>query len=99
MGGLWGRIPVTAWTFLTATLAISGAPGLAGFVSKDEILFQSFVHPHGHWTLWGFGWITAGLTAFYMFRLVFMTFAGPARLSPEAEHHLHESPWSMLGPL
>ncbi len=99
MGGLWGRIPVTAWTFLIATLAISGAPGLSGFVSKDEILFQSFVKPHGHWILWTFSWITAGLTAFYMFRLLFMTFARPARLSADAEHHLHESPWSMLGPL
>src|SRR5205809_3706443 len=80
MGGLWRKIPVTAWTFLAATLAISGIPPLAGFVSKDEILFQAFVHPHGHWALWGVAWITAGLTAFYMFRLVFMTFAGPSRV-------------------
>jgi NADH-quinone oxidoreductase subunit L len=57
------------------------------------------VHPHGHWALWGVAWVTAGLTAFYMFRLVFMTFAGPSRVPHDVEHHVHESPWSMLGPL
>jgi NADH-quinone oxidoreductase subunit L len=99
MGGLWHRIPVTAWTMLAATLAISGIPGFAGFFSKDEILWNSFSSGYGAAVLWVVGWVTAGLTAFYMFRLLFMTFAGPSRVSPEAEHHLHESPWSMLGPL
>jgi NADH-quinone oxidoreductase subunit L len=99
MGGLWGKIPGTAWTLLAATLAISGIPPLAGFVSKDEILFQAFVRPHGHWALWAVAWITAGLTAFYMFRLVFMTFAAPSRVAHDLEHHIHESPWPMLGPL
>jgi NADH-quinone oxidoreductase subunit L len=99
MGGLWHKIPVTAWTMLAATLAISGIPGFAGFFSKDEILWNSFSTGYGATILWVIGWVTAGLTAFYMFRLLFMTFAGPSRVSHEAEHHLHESPWSMLGPL
>jgi NADH-quinone oxidoreductase subunit L len=99
MGGLWHKIPVTAWTMLAATLAISGIPGFAGFFSKDEILWNSFSGGYGATILWVIGWATAGLTAFYMFRLLFMTFAGPSRVSHEAEHHLHESPWSMLGPL
>ena len=99
MGGLWRKIPITAWTMLAATLAISGIPGFAGFFSKDEILWNSFSGGYGATILWVIGWATAGLTAFYMFRLLFMTFAGPSRVSHEAEHHLHESPWSMLGPL
>ncbi len=99
MGGLWKKIPVTFGTFLAATLAIVGVPPLAGFVSKDEILWQSFIKPHGHWALWAVAWITAGMTAFYMFRLVFMTFFGESRVPHEVEHHIHESPWSMLGPL
>ena len=99
MGGLWRKIPITAWTMLAATLAISGIPGFAGFFSKDEILWNSFSSGYGATILWVIGWATAGLTAFYMFRLMFMTFAGPSRVSHEAEHHVHESPWSMLGPL
>jgi NADH-quinone oxidoreductase subunit L len=99
MGGLRKKIPVTFMTLTAATLAISGIPGFAGFFSKDEILWQSFSSGHGATILWVIGWATAGLTAFYMFRLLFMTFAGPSRVSHEAEHHLHESPWSMLGPL
>src|SRR5205814_793671 len=63
MGGLWRKIPVTAWTFLAATLAISGIPPLAGFVSKDEILWKSFSNPYGSTVLWAVGWITAGMTA------------------------------------
>jgi NADH-quinone oxidoreductase subunit L len=99
MGGLMKKIPITFYTLLAATLAISGVPGLAGFFSKDEILWQSFSSPHGSTFLWGIGWITAGLTAFYMFRLLFLTFAGPSRVDHEVEHHIHESPWSMLIPL
>jgi NADH-quinone oxidoreductase subunit L len=99
MGGLRKKIPITFYTLLAATLAISGVPGLAGFFSKDEILWQSFSSSHGSTFLWGIGWITAGMTAFYMFRLLFMTFAGPSRVDHEVEHHIHESPWTMLGPL
>ena len=96
MGGLWSKIPGTAWTMLAATLAISGVPPLAGFFSKDEILASAFA---GNKVVWGIGLFTAGLTAFYMFRLFFMTFWGNSRVAQEAEHHIHESPWTMLGPL
>ena len=96
MGGLWSKIPGTAWTMLAATLAISGIPPLAGFFSKDEILASAFA---GNKVVWGIGLFTAGLTAFYMFRLFFMTFWGNSRVAQEAEHHIHESPWTMLGPL
>ncbi len=96
MGGLWSKIPVTAKTFLVGTIAIAGIPPLAGFFSKDAILGAAFdARP----ALWVIGFITAGLTAFYMFRLVNMTFFGTSRVSPEAEHHLHESPASMTVPL
>src|SRR6266566_1980913 len=97
MGGLWKKIPVTFVTLLVATLAISGIPGLAGFFSKDEILWNSFSSPYGSTVLWAVGWITAGMTAFYMFRLMFMTFWGKSRVDHAVEHHIHESPWSMLG--
>ena len=80
------------WTMAVAALAISGIPPLAGFFSKDEILWQSFAGPYGHTLLWAVGWITAGLTAFYMFRLIFMTFWGESRVPHEVEHHIHESP-------
>ncbi len=96
MGELWSKIPATAWTFLVAAVAISGIPPLAGFVSKDAILTAAF---EARAVLWGVGFVTAGLTAFYMFRLVNMTFFGASRVSPEAEHHLHESPRSMTVPL
>ena len=96
MGALWSKIPITARTFLIATIAISGIPPLAGFVSKDAILGAAFdARP----LLWVIGFITAGMTAFYMFRLVNMTFFGESRVSHEAEHHLHESPASMTVPL
>jgi NADH-quinone oxidoreductase subunit L len=96
MGGLREKIPVTYWTYLIAALAISGIPPLAGFVSKDEILWQSYAGPHGHYLLWVTGWVTAGLTAFYMFRQIYMTFHGASRVAPEVAHHIHESPRSML---
>jgi NADH-quinone oxidoreductase subunit L len=96
MGGLWSKIPITAKTFLIATIAISGIPPFAGFVSKDAILAASF---NARPVLWIVGFITAGLTAFYMFRLVNMTFFGESHVSHEAEHHLHESPPSMTVPL
>jgi NADH-quinone oxidoreductase subunit L len=99
MGALKTKIPTTYWTMGVAALAISGIPPLAGFVSKDEILWQSFAGPYGHTLLWAIGWITAGLTAFYMFRLIFMTFWGESRVPHEVEHHVHESPRPMLIPL
>jgi NADH-quinone oxidoreductase subunit L len=96
MGGLWGKIPITAKTFLIATLAISGIPPLAGFFSKDTILGAAYEHSA---LLWMVGWLTAGLTAFYMFRLVNMTFFGNSRVDHEVEHHIHESPRMMTIPL
>src|SRR6202049_126756 len=96
MGGLWSKIPITAWTFLLATIAISGIPPLAGFVSKDAILAASF---NARPLLWGIGFVTAGITAFYMFRLVFLTFFGESRVPHDVEHHIHESPRSMTVPL
>ena len=99
MGGLRQKIPITFATLGVATLAISGIPGLAGFFSKDEILWKSFSSPYGSTALWAVGWVTAGTTAFYMFRLLFMTFWGELRVDHAVEHHIHESPRSMLGPL
>jgi NADH-quinone oxidoreductase subunit L len=100
MGDLRGRIPTTFKTMFIATLAIAGIPPLAGFFSKDEILWQAWRSAGGsfpyHWLI-GFG--TALMTAFYMARLIFLTFYGQPRMSPEAEHHIHESPKSMTGPL
>ena len=96
MGALWDRIPKTSRTFLTASIAIAGIPPLAGFFSKDAILGHAFEY---NWILWLIGFITAGMTAFYMFRLVNMTFFGKSRVDHEAEHHLHESPSSMTVPL
>jgi NADH-quinone oxidoreductase subunit L len=99
MGALWHKIPITAQTMLVGTLAISGAPLLSGFFSKDEILWQAFASPYGDKLLWAVALVTAGLTAFYMFRLFFLTFAGNSRVPHEVEHHIHESPSSMTVPL
>jgi NADH-quinone oxidoreductase subunit L len=102
MGGLKAKMPITFMTFLLATIAIAGIPGFAGFFSKDEILWQAFANPFHHGAnvaLWAVGATAAGLTAFYMFRLVFMTFFGTTRLSEKAWHHLHESPWVITVPL
>jgi NADH-quinone oxidoreductase subunit L len=97
MGGLKSKLPVTYLTFLIATLAIAGIPPLAGFFSKDAILAGVFEHQR--YVLWAIAIFTAGLTAFYMFRLVSLTFEGSFRGTPEEEHHLHESPRSMTVPL
>jgi NADH-quinone oxidoreductase subunit L len=97
MGGLKNKIPVTYWTFLIACLAISGIPGLSGFFSKDEILGRTFAS--GHYFLWFIGTVTAGLTAFYMFRVLFMTFFGESRVEPETAKHIHESPATMTVPM
>src|SRR6516164_6451506 len=98
MGGLSSKIKVTYWTMLTATLAISGAPLFAGFFSKDAILLAAYEREAGIHPLYLVGLITALLTATYMFRLIFLTFHGKQRYD-EHHVHVHESPWSMLGPL
>jgi NADH-quinone oxidoreductase subunit L len=96
MGGLARRIPVTCTTFIAGALAIAGIPPLAGFFSKDLILLRAFERSP---VLYVIGLVTAFLTAFYVFRAVFLTFFGAPRLTPEAEHHLHESPPIMTVPL
>ncbi len=97
MGGLRRKIPWTFWTFAIGTLAIAGIPPLSGFYSKDEILLGTL--NAGQPVLFAIGLFTALLTAFYMARLVFLTFFGAFRGGHDAEHHLHESPWTMLAPL
>jgi NADH-quinone oxidoreductase subunit L len=96
MGALAKKIPTTYRTMLVATLAIAGIPPLAGFFSKDEILKKAFERSPA---LWIVGWITAGMTAFYMFRLLFMTFHGESHVDHDVEHHIHESPSAMTVPL
>ncbi|MDO8433610.1 MAG: NADH-quinone oxidoreductase subunit L [Candidatus Binatus sp.] len=93
MGGLRHKMPITFITFLAATLALAGVPPFAGFMSKDEIIWQAFAH--GHVVVWAMLLMGAGLTVFYMFRQVYMTFFGEFRGTHEQEHHLHESPPSM----
>ena len=96
MGGLKAKMPITHWTFLIGALAIAGFPFLSGFWSKDEIL-------HSAWSsspiIYVIGLVTAFLTAFYMFRLIFVTFYGESRVESEVESHLHESPPVMWLPL
>ncbi len=89
MGGLKKYLPVTYWTFLIGSIAIAGVPPLAGFFSKDEILFETAVD--GHWILWTIAALTALLTATYMFRLVFLTFHGERRAGAPAAAHGHAS--------
>ncbi|HUD65811.1 MAG TPA: NADH-quinone oxidoreductase subunit L [Candidatus Sulfotelmatobacter sp.] len=97
MGALSGKIPVTFRSMFVATLAIAGIPGLAGFFSKDEILWQAWKYSP---ILWVIGFATALMTSFYMFRLIYLTFWSPSRITDhEVEHHIHESPKSMTGPL
>ncbi|MGH9723469.1 MAG: NADH-quinone oxidoreductase subunit L [Candidatus Acidiferrales bacterium] len=98
MGGLRKKIPVTYWTMFAATLAIAGAPGFAGFFSKDEILEAAHSGPHANIYLWLLALVGAGLTSFYMFRLLFLTFFGKPRYD-EHKVHVHESPRSMTVPL
>ncbi|HEY6412815.1 MAG TPA: NADH-quinone oxidoreductase subunit L [Edaphobacter sp.] len=110
MGGLRKRIPITFWTMTMGVVAIAGIPPLAGFFSKDEILFRAFTSPNPLGKLlWFVGLVTAGMTSFYMFRLWFKTFFGPERFDEHTlghgdshdshAHGVHESPWIMLGPL
>jgi len=96
MGGLKSKLPVTYKTFLLGTLAIAGIFPFAGFVSKDEILWNAFDHEP---VLWVIGISAALLTAFYMFRLLSMTFFGKNRSSEEVQSHIHESPSTMTIPL
>jgi NADH-quinone oxidoreductase subunit L len=109
MGGLRHYMPWTFATMTIATFAIAGFPPLAGFFSKDEILWKAYSSEHGSWVFWLIGIITAFITSFYMFRLWFMTFFGDYRGGPAAhDKHAHEghghgepheSPWVMVGPL
>jgi NADH-quinone oxidoreductase subunit L len=100
MGDLHRRIPVTHWTMFIATLAIAGIFPFAGFFSKDAILWETWSREGGAYRiLWGVGWFTALMTAFYMFRLMYLTFHGRPRMSHDVEHHIHESPASMTVPL
>jgi len=99
MGALRRKIPTTYWTFLFATLAITGMPGFSGFFSKDEILWQTFSSPYGNKVLWFLGVLAAALTAFYMFRLLLLVFHGQPRYTPTTEQRIHESPPVMTRPL
>jgi NADH-quinone oxidoreductase subunit L len=99
MGGLKDKIPITHWTMWVGSVAIAGIPGLAGFFSKDEILWQAYSSPKGSTLLWLVGIATAALTAFYMWRLMNMTFYGKSHVAPEVAAHIHESPASMTVPL
>ena len=99
MGGLRRHLPVTYFSLLIAALTISGLPLLSGFFSKDEILWYAYASPIGSKTLWAIGTLGAGFTAFYIFRLVFLTFFGESRVKPEAAAHIHESPRVMTIPL
>jgi len=99
MGGLRKWMPQTHLTFLIATIAIAGIPPTAGFFSKDEILWKAFSSERGSPLLWAMGFAGAGLTSFYMFRQVFMTFYGENRADHHTQEHLHESPAVMTYPL
>ncbi|MDR2955498.1 MAG: NADH-quinone oxidoreductase subunit L [Prevotella sp.] len=96
MGGLKGAMLITYATFAIATLSISGIPPLAGFFSKDEIMMTAFEHNK---ILWAIGALASLLTAFYMFRALYLTFFGKFRGTEEQKHHLHESPSTMTMPL
>jgi len=91
------KIPITYWTMLIGSLAIAGIPPLAGFFSKDEILGEAF--SNGFVVVWAIGIVVAFMTAFYMFRLMGMTFWGPSHVDPAVEPKIHESPRSMTVPL
>jgi len=102
MGGLAKKMPITYVTMLAATLAISGVPPFAGFFSKDEVLWKAFTFPYYPVVgkiVWFIGLAAAAITAFYMFRLIFMTFHGEFRGTEEQARHLHETPINMTGPL
>jgi NADH-quinone oxidoreductase subunit L len=97
MGGLKKYLPWTFWTMAIGTVAISGIPPFAGFFSKDEILWRAW--SNGHPVIWFLLWIGAGMTAFYMFRLLFLTFFGKERMDEHTKHHIKESPRNVVYPL
>jgi len=99
MGGLRKYMPITFWTFLIASFSISGVPGLAGFFSKDEILWQAYNGGTVGRIVWVLGSLGAGLTAFYSFRIVYVAFFGDFRGAPEQERHLREPSASMTVPM
>src|SRR5262249_18986121 len=99
MGGLKDKIPVTHATMAVGSIAIAGIPGFAGFFSKDEILWQAYSSHLGSVALYAVGLITAALTAFYMWRMMSLTFYGESRVRPQVAAHIHESPASMTVPL
>ncbi len=107
MGGLWGKIPHTAWTFLAGCVAIAGVPFFAGFFSKDEILWKALTSADGPGKFPGWyatllfvvGVSAAAMTAFYMFRLFYLTFFNSDRVAEETKHHVHENPPVMTVPL
>lgn len=96
MGGLKSKMPITFFTFLIGTIAIAGIPPFAGFFSKDEILAELYHHDFAMWCLAILG---SGLTSFYMFRVLILTFYGDFRGTSEQQSHLHESPFTMTFPL
>jgi NADH-quinone oxidoreductase subunit L len=97
MGGLKKYLPITHFTFMAGWVAIIGMPPFAGFFSKDEILWYSFASPQGSKFLWAIGFLAALCTAFYMTRLMALTFWGGSRV--DKSKHPHESPWTMALPL
>ncbi len=99
MGGLKDKLPVTYWTFVIGSLALAGFPFTAGFFSKDELLLASWMSGGLGQALTVLGVITAGMTAFYSFRLVFVTFWGESRVDPHHAGHVHEPSKTMTGPL
>ncbi|MFQ5769380.1 MAG: NADH-quinone oxidoreductase subunit L, partial [bacterium] len=99
MGGLRTKLPVTYRVFVVGAMALAGVPLLSGFFSKDEILWKTVSSPFGGFKLWFVGAAVAGLTAFYIFRLIYLTFYGQSRASAAVEQHIHESPKIMTVPL
>jgi len=97
MGNLRKYLPWTYATMFVGTVAISGIPPFAGFFSKDEILWKAY--SNGHTIIWALLWIGAGMTSFYMFRLLFLTFWGKERMDDHTKHHIHESPRRVIYPL
>ena len=99
MGGLRKKMPITWATFGISCLAISGLPFVSGFFSKDEILWWTFASTRGSTVVWVIVVIAAFMTAFYMFRCLYMTFYGEQKTNPKAKDHVHESPWVITLPL
>jgi NADH-quinone oxidoreductase subunit L len=96
MGGLWKKMPFAFWVMLTAVLSICGVPGFSGFFSKDQVIYGAL--EHGHPWLYAVGILTAGITAYYMFRLLFIAFFGEYRGQLDVDH-LHAPGWIMNAPV